>query len=157
MQQAMMSWQTLHQLKGQSVQSYTQEFRKSTLILGISSDSPETLLNYICGLHSYLRHTIPMFNPTSIDEVSVQATHLEARGKNVNPKIRGSSKPTPGKNKEKRKQKWKERKENVVQNTKPSCTHCNRDGHDDEHCWSLHPELKPKKFDGKKKNTAATI
>ena len=36
MQQAMMSWQTLRQLKGQSVQSYTQEFRKIALILGIS-------------------------------------------------------------------------------------------------------------------------
>ena len=82
-----MSWQTLCQLKGKSVQSYTQEFRKRALILGISLDSLETLLKYIGGLHSYLRHTILMFNPTSIDEVSVQATHLEARGKNVNPKI----------------------------------------------------------------------
>ena len=71
MQQAMMSLQTLRQLKGQSVQSYTQEFRKRALILGISLDSPETLLKYIGGLHSYLRHTILMFNPTSIDEVSV--------------------------------------------------------------------------------------
>ena len=103
MQQAMMSWQTLHQLKGQSVQIYTQEFRKIALILGISLDSPETLLKYIGGLHSYLRHTILMFNPTSIDEVSVQATHLKARGKNVNPKIGGSSKPSASKNKEKKK------------------------------------------------------
>jgi len=92
MQQAMMNWQTLRQLKGQSVQSYTQEFRKRALILRISLDSPKTLLKYIGGLHSYLRHTILMFNPTSIDEVSVQATHLEARGKNVNPEIGGTSK-----------------------------------------------------------------
>lgn len=35
MQQAMMSWQTLRQLKGKSVQGYTQEFRKRALILGI--------------------------------------------------------------------------------------------------------------------------
>lgn len=75
-----------------------------------------------------------MFNPTSIDEVSVQATHLEARGKNVNLEIRGSSKPTTSKNKEKRKHKWKERKTNTVQKDKPSCTHCKKDGHDDEHC-----------------------
>lgn len=67
MQQAMMSWQTIHQLKGQSVQSYAQEFRKRALILGISLDSPETLLKYIGGLRSYLRHAILMFNPTSID------------------------------------------------------------------------------------------
>lgn len=50
-----------------------------------------------------------MFNPTSIDEVSVQATHLEARGKNGKPEVGGSSKPTASKNKEKIKQKWKER------------------------------------------------
>eukprot|EP00253_Pinus_taeda_P021195 PITA_21195 len=157
MQQAMMSWQTLRQLKGQSVHNYTQEFRKRALILGISLESPETLLKYIGGLPSYLRHTILMFNPTSIDEVSVQATHLEARGKNVNPEIGGSSKPTASKKKEKRKHKWKERKANSVQKAKPSCTHYKKDGHDDEHCWSLHPELKPKMFDGKKKNTTAAI
>ena len=56
-----------------------------------------------------------MFNPTSLDDVSIQATHLEARGKNVNPEVGGSSKTTASKNKEKRKQKWKERKANVVQ------------------------------------------
>jgi len=63
MQQAMMSWQNLRQLKGKSVQWYTQEFRKRALMLGISLDSPETLLKYIGGLHSYMRHTILMFNP----------------------------------------------------------------------------------------------
>jgi len=77
-------------------------------------------LKYIDGLQSYLRHTILTFNPTSIDEVSVQARHLEARGKNVNPEIGGLSKPTASKNKERRKQKWKERKENTVQKIKPS-------------------------------------
>ena len=40
MQQAMMSWKTLRQLKGKSVQSYTQEFRKRAFILGIYLDSP---------------------------------------------------------------------------------------------------------------------
>ncbi len=40
-------------------------------MLGISLDSPETLLKCIGGLHSYMRHTILMFNPTSIEEVSV--------------------------------------------------------------------------------------
>jgi len=93
MQQAMMSWQTLRQLKGKCVQIYTQGFRKRALILGISLDSPETLLKCIGGLHSYLKHTILMFNPTSIDEVFVQATHAKARGKNVNPEIGGSLKP----------------------------------------------------------------
>ena len=98
-----------------------------------------------------------MFNPTSLDDVSVQATHLEARGKNVNPKIGGSSKPFASKKKEKKKLKQKERKTNDVQKDKPSCTHCKKDGHEDEHYWSLHPELKPKKFSGKKKKTPTAI
>eukprot|EP00253_Pinus_taeda_P034566 PITA_34566 len=153
----MMSWQTLRQSKGQSVQGYTQEFRKRTLILGISLDSPKTLLKNIGGLHSYMRHTILMFNPTSIDEVSVQATHLEARGKNGNPEVGGPSQPTTSKSKEKRKQKWKARKANTAQKSKASCTHCKKDRHDDEHCWILHSELKSKKFEGKKKKTVAAI
>ena len=103
MKQAMMIWKTLRQLKAQSVQGYTQEFKKRALMLGISLDSPETLLKYIGGLHSYMRHTILMFNPTSIDEVSIQATHLEARGKNGNPEVGGPSQPTASKRNEKRK------------------------------------------------------
>jgi len=103
MQQAMMSSESLRQLKCQSVQSYNQEFRKRALTLGISLDPPETLLKYIGGLHSYLKHTILMFNPTSLDDVSIQATHLEARGKNVNPEVGKSSKPFVNKNKEKKK------------------------------------------------------
>jgi len=126
-------------------------------MLGISLDSPETLLKYIGGLHSYMRHTILMFNPTSIDEVSIQATHLEARGKNGNPEVGGPSQPTVRKSKEKRKQKWKERKADTAQKRKASCTHCKKDGHDDEHCWILHLEMIPKKFEGKKKKTAAAI
>ena len=39
-----------------------------------------------------------MFNPTSLDEVCVQATHLEARGKNIFEE--GRKKPFKGKNKE---------------------------------------------------------
>eukprot|EP00253_Pinus_taeda_P027976 PITA_27976 len=80
-QQAMMSWKTLRQLKGKNMQGYTQEFRKRALILGISLDSPETLLKYIGGLHNYMRHTILMFNPTSIDEKSKASyTHCKKDG-----------------------------------------------------------------------------
>jgi len=104
-----------------------------------------------------MRHTILMFNPTSIDEVSVQATHLEARGKNGNPEVGGPSQLTASKNKEKRKQKWKARKANTAQKSKTSCTHYKKDGHDDELCWILHPELRHKKFEGKKKTIVATI
>eukprot|EP00253_Pinus_taeda_P019565 PITA_19565 len=126
-------------------------------MLGISLDSPETLLKYIGGLHSYMRHTILMFNPTIIDEVSVQATHLEARGKNENPEGGGPSQPTVSKSKEKTKQKWKARKANTAQKGKASCTHYKKEGHDDEHCWILHPELRPKNSEGKKKKVVVAI
>ena len=67
----MMDWQNLRQGKGQSVQYYTQEFRKKPLVLGIRLYTQETILKYIRGLHSYLRHMILMFNPTNLDEVCV--------------------------------------------------------------------------------------
>jgi hypothetical protein len=82
MQKDIMDWQNFRQDKGKNVQSYTQEFRRRDLILGTYLSSQETLLKYIGGLHSYLRHTILMFNPTSLDEFCVQETHLEARGRN---------------------------------------------------------------------------
>ena len=63
------------------MQDYTHDFRRRALILGINLYSQETLLKYVGGLHNYLRHAILMFNPTNIDEFCVQATHLEARGK----------------------------------------------------------------------------
>ena len=86
-------------MKGQNVQDYTQEFRRRALLLGVDLQSQDTLLNYIGDLHSHLRHTILMFNPTSLDEVCVQATHLEARGKNTFEE--GRNKPFKGKKKEK--------------------------------------------------------
>ena len=83
MQKEIMDWKNFRQAKGQSVQSYTQRFRRRALILGVDLSSQATLLKYIGGLHSYLRHTILIFNPTNLDEVCVQENCLEARGKNV--------------------------------------------------------------------------
>lgn len=80
MHKAIMVWKNFRQAIGKNVQHYTQEFRKRTLILGIDLSSQDTLLKYIGGLCSYLRHTVLMFNPTKVDEVCVQETHLEARG-----------------------------------------------------------------------------
>jgi hypothetical protein len=82
MQKAIMDWKNFRQAKGKNVQSFTQEFRRRALVLGVDLSSQETLLKYIGALHSYLRHTILMFNPSNLDEVCVQATHLEARGRN---------------------------------------------------------------------------
>jgi hypothetical protein len=40
-------------------------------------------MKYIGALHTYIQHDFLLFNPTSLDEVCAQATHLENRGKNV--------------------------------------------------------------------------
>ena len=66
-------------------------------MLGVDLQSHDTLLKYIVGLQNYLRHTILMFNPNNLDDVCVQATHLEARGKNT--REEGSKKPFKGKEK----------------------------------------------------------
>ena len=77
-----MEWKYLRQGKGQSVQSFTKEFRKQALSLGISLDSPEVVTKYIGSLHSYIRHSLLMFEPTNIDSASVKAIHLEIMGRN---------------------------------------------------------------------------
>ena len=64
------------------MQSYTEEFRMITLIFSVDLSSQDTLLKHIGGFHSYLIHTILMFNPKILDEFCVHATHLETRGKN---------------------------------------------------------------------------
>ena len=78
-----MEWKTLRQSKGQTVQSFMEEFRKKALALNIPLDSYETLMKYIDALHSYICHTFLLFNPTILDEVCVKSTHLENRGKHV--------------------------------------------------------------------------
>jgi hypothetical protein len=158
MQKATMDWKNFRQAKGQNVQSFTQEFRRRALVLGVDLSSQETLLKYIGALHSYLRHTILMFNPSNLDEVCVQATHLEARGRNETHE--GNKKPFSHGDKGKRKFKGNGKKNVVVkkEGEKFTCKHCSKDGHDEDHCWKLHPERRPKKFGNKgKSKTAATI
>ena len=100
-----MNWKNFRQLKGKNVQDYTQEFRRRAFLLGVYLHIQDDLLNYIGGLHSYLRHTILMFNPTSLDEVCFQDTHLEARGKNTFEE--GINKPFKGEKREDLKRKRK--------------------------------------------------
>ena len=147
MQQAIIDWQHLRQGKGQSVQEFTQEFRKKALAFGISLDTRETLLKYIRNLHSYLQHTLLMFNPDDFNEVCVQAIHIESGGIPLNFSPQSSkeleikdSSDSKGKNNSKRK------KSTTTQKERPTCSHCQRIGHDESKCWKLHPELKPKKF-----------
>jgi hypothetical protein len=79
----MMEWKTLRKSKSQTIQSFTEEFRKKYLALNIPLDSYETLMKYIGALHSNIFHTLLLFNPTSLDEVCVRVTHLENKGKHV--------------------------------------------------------------------------
>jgi hypothetical protein len=139
-----MDWKNFRQAKGQNVQSYTQEFRRRSLILGIDLSSQETLLKYIGGLHSYLRHIILMFNPANLDEVCVHATHLEARGRNKPQE--GNMKPFYNGDKGKKKFKGNGKKNASVkkEGEKRICKHCSQDGHDEDHCWKHHPEKTPK-------------
>jgi hypothetical protein len=52
MQKATMDWQNFRQAKRHNVQSFTQEFRRRSLVLGVDLSSQETLLKYIGALHS---------------------------------------------------------------------------------------------------------
>lgn len=77
-----MEWKYLRQGKGKNVQSLIEEFRKEALNLGISIDSIENVTKHIGALHSYIRHSLLLFEPTSIDVDNVKAIHLEIRGRN---------------------------------------------------------------------------
>jgi hypothetical protein len=83
---------------------------------------------------------------------------LEARGSNEPQE--GSKKPFVKGDKGKRKFKGNGRKNASVkkEGEKLSCKHCSKDVHDEDHCWKLHPEMRPKKFihKGKPKTTATT-
>ena len=50
--------------------------------LGIALDTPEVVTKYIGSLHSYIRHSLLLFEPTTIDSASVKAIHIENKGKN---------------------------------------------------------------------------
>ena len=72
-----------------------------------------------------------MFNPTNIDEVCVQATHLEARGKqNIDEKSDSDSKGK-GKFYGKGNSSVKREKEKLT------CKHCLKNGHDEDHCGNF--------------------
>jgi hypothetical protein len=140
-------------IKRSKLQEYTQTFHKKTLNLGIPLYTQETLLKYISGLHSYLKHTILMLNPSNFDEVCVQAIHVESSKGNV-----GDSVSTDTWQRKDGGQR-KEKKTGTTRKEKPTCKHCKKVGHDEDRCWVLHPDLKPKKFanHGRKNNTVATV
>ena len=79
-------WHYFKQKQGQRVQEYTAEFKKMTVMLGISLKSPNVLLKYLGGLHSHIRNQEMIFKPRTVDETCVQAQYLENLGhKKVHP------------------------------------------------------------------------
>jgi hypothetical protein len=120
---SIVEWQHLRQGKGQNIQAYTHEFKNRALSLGIPLYTQKTILKYIGGMHSYLRHTILMFNPTNIDKVYVQATHMEAsKGKHV------IEDKKPYKFEKEPKGKWKSKKSATIKKSqqRPTCSHCKK-------------------------------
>jgi hypothetical protein len=155
---AMMEWKTLRKSKGQIVQSFIEEFRKKGVALNIPLDSYETLMKYIGTLQNYIHHTLLLFNHTILDDVCVQATHLENGGKHVQEDPTQKPSNIPHKTFKKFKRKDKKTATVTREGGNPSCNHCKKSSHDEEHCWKLHPVKKPKRFSGKgKTKTVATV
>jgi hypothetical protein len=144
-EKSLIEWQALKLTKGQIVQEYTDGFRKMALMLDIPLHNQETLMKYIIGLPVHIRNTVFMFRPTHLNEVSVQMTYIEARKTRV-----GVSRESSSRKEDKRK--WNGKKKNLVvrKEEKPSCKHCKKEGHDEDRCWQLHPEKRPKWFKERK-------
>ena len=84
-----------------------------------------------------------MFNPTKLDEVFVQETHLEATGKqNVDEKS-DSFIDCEGKGKGKFNGRGKRNGSIKRDKEKLTCKNCSKNGHDEDHFWKLHRELTP--------------
>jgi hypothetical protein len=126
------------------VQEYTDGFRKMALMLDIPLQTQETLMKYIGGLPAHIRNIIFMFGPTNLDEVSVQATYIEARKAGVLGESSSSRKE------DKRKRHGMNANAVTRKEGKPYCKHCKKEGHDEDRCWELHPEKRPKWFKEKK-------
>jgi hypothetical protein len=103
-EKAIIEWQSLKLKKGQTVQEYTDGFRKMALMLYIPLKTQETLMKYIGGLPAHIRNTVFMFGPTNLDEVSVQATYIEAGKAGVS----GESSSSRKEDKRKNAWQWKE-------------------------------------------------
>jgi hypothetical protein len=135
----LIEWKSLKLRKGKSVDEYIDEFRKMALMLDVPLTTQETLMKYIGVFPAYIHNIVFMFGPNNLDEVSIQETYIET-GK-IGVSVSGESS-----SKKEGKGKGNGKKENstTLKGDKLSCKHCKKEGHDDEHCWKLHPEKRRK-------------
>jgi hypothetical protein len=95
-------------------------------------------MKYIGGL---LGNIVFMFGPTNLDEVYVKVTYIEAQKIGF-----GVSRESSSRKEDKRK--WHGKKSNSMtrKEERPSCKNCKKEGCDEDQCWQLHPEKRPKWF-----------
>ena len=67
----------MQQHRGQGVKNFTQELKKKELDLNIPLNTKETLSKYIGSFLGYIHNTIFLLNPSTLDEVCVEATYIE--------------------------------------------------------------------------------
>jgi hypothetical protein len=134
------------------VKEYTDEFPKMVLMLNIPLHTQEILMKYIGGLSSHIRNTVFMFGPTNLDEVSVQTTYIEAGKTRV-----GVSGESSSRKEDKIKGNGNKANSTTVKEEKLSSKHIKKKGHDDEHCWKLHSEKRPKWFKERKGRQTVAI
>jgi hypothetical protein len=115
--------------KGQTVQEYTNEFRKMELMLNIPLHTQETLMKYIEGLPAHICNIVFMFGPTNLDEVFVQTTYIEAGKTRV-----GVSGKSSSRKEDKRKGNGKKENSMTRREEKLSCKHCKKEGDSNDHC-----------------------
>jgi hypothetical protein len=138
-EKSLIEWKSLKLRGGQTMQEYTNEFRKMELMLDIPLHTQETFMKYIGGLPAHICNIVFMFGPTNIDEVYVQETYIEARKTEV-----GVSGESSSRKEDKRKGNGKKANSATRREEKLSCKHFKKEWHDDYHCWKLHPEKRPK-------------
>jgi len=76
----LIQWHYLKKKSGENEQQYTTEFKKMTIMLGISPKNPYVLLKYLGGLHHHIWGKVMFFKPKWMGEACVQAQYLEKIG-----------------------------------------------------------------------------
>jgi hypothetical protein len=98
-------------------------------------------------------HTILILNPSDFDEVCVQAIQIESSKGNVGDSVSIDT----WQRKDAGKRKEKEKKTTTIRKENPTCKNCMKVNHDEDRCWILHPDLKPKKYANQGRNNTTVV